>query len=568
MAANLPYPTRHELCTRWEALKVERSSWVPHWMELSRLLDPRLGRFFTSDRNKGEKRHNAIYDNTSTRALKILAAGLMAGMTSPARPWFRLTTGNEELDQHHSVKQWLSACQRLCLRVFAKGNHYRALHKIYKELGCFGTAANLIVPNFERVQHNFTFTAGEYALATDYEGSVTTAYRELDIRVGALVTEFGRENCSSAVKSLFDRGIVDTWVTIIHAIEPRAERDYAAKDGRNMPFKSCYFEKGASPGKYLREGGFKRFRVVAPRWDETGGGDVYGISPGMEALGDIKQLQHEQLRKGQGIDYQTKPPIALPAAADGRTVDLLPGGISFFDSTVPAQGSRQMFESRLDLNHLLADIQDVRQRINAAFFADLFLMLTQMDPSKMTATEVAERHEEKMLVLGPVLEQLHYELLSPMVEMCFEDLLEAGAIPPPPEEMNGAPLNIEFVSVLAQAQRAIGTASTDRFVGNLGVVANIKPDVLDKFDSDKWADIYSDQLGIDPELIVPDDKVALIRKSRADAQRQAEATAQAEQMAGAANKLGNAPTQGGASNALTDLLGQFQGYQAPSAESF
>jgi hypothetical protein len=558
---------KHEMLCRWEQMKTERASWVPHWTELSRYLQPRLGRFFVNDRNRGEKRHNSIYDSTGSRAVRVLSAGLMAGMTSPARPWFNLTTSDDSLDEHHSVKQWLSDTRKIVLRVFAKGNHYRALHAIYDELAVFGTAANLIEPNFERVQHNYTFTAGEYAIATDFQGIVNAFYREIDVRVGAMVAEFGRDNCSSTVRTLFDRGNLDQWVTIIHGIEPRSERDPTARDAKNMPYRSCYFEKGAAPGKYLREGGYKRFRLVAPRW-QAAGGDIYGNSPGMEALGDIKQLQHEQLRKGQGIDYQTKPPIGLPTTADGKMADLLPGGITYFNTAEPNPGSRQMFESRIDLNHLLADIQDVRQRINQSFFVDLFLMLSQMESTQMTATEVAERHEEKMLVLGPVLEQLQFELLSPMVELAFGDLLEAGAIPPPPPEMNGMPLNIDFVSVLAQAQRAIGTAATDRFVGNLGTVAQFKPDVLDKFNSDKWADIYSDQLGIDPELIVPDQQIALIRQERAKAQQQAEQQQQMEQAAGTAQKLGQAPTQGGSSNALSDLMGMFSGYQAPSAETF
>jgi hypothetical protein len=556
---------KNQSVCRWEQLKVERASWVPHWTELSKYLQPRLGRFLVSDRNRGEKRHNAIYDSTGTRALRVLSAGLMAGMTSPARPWFRLTTGDEALTQHHSVKQWLSDTRQIILNVFARSNCYRALQTIYEELGCFGTAANLIMPNFSRVQHHFPFTAGEYAIATDYEGMVNAFYREVDMRVGALVTEFGRDNCSSAVRSLFDRGLVDTWVTIIHGVEPRAERDYDAADAKNMPYSSCYFEKGAPRGKYLREGGLKRFRLVAPRWQVTGG-DVYGNSPGMEALGDIKQLQHEQLRKAQGIDYQTKPPIGLPTSADGKT-DLLPGGTSYFDMNAPSAGSRQMFEANLDLNHLLADIQDVRGRINSAFYADLFLMLSQMPDGTMTATEVAERHEEKMLMLGPVLERLHNELLDPMVQMAFFDLLEAGAIPPPPPEMNGHALNIEFVSVLAQAQRAVGSSSTDRFVGNLGVVAKFKPDVLDKFDSDKWADMYADQLGVDPALIVADEKVALIRQARAKMQQATEASALANQGADTAKKLGEAPTQGGASNALTDVMSGLQGYNSPPPES-
>ena len=132
-------------------------------------------------------------------------------------------------------------------------------------------------------------------------------------------------------------------------------------------------------------------------------------------------------------------------------------------------------------------------------------------------TEVAERHEEKLLMLGPVLERMHNEILDPLIEMTFSRMVEAGIVPPPPDELQGMELNVEFVSMLAQAQRAIATNSVDRFVGNLGAMAGIKPEVLDKFDADRWADAYADMLGIDPELIVPGEQVALIRKQRAEA---------------------------------------------------
>ena len=161
-------------------------------------------------------------------------------------------------------------------------------------------------------------------------------------------------------------------------------------------------------------------------------------------------------------------------------------------------------------------------------------------------------------MLGPVLERLHNEILDPLIEMAFSRMVEAGIVPPAPQEMQGMELNVEFVSMLAQAQRAIATNSVDRFVGNLGAVAQLKPDVLDKLDADRWADAYADMLGIDPELIVPGDKVALIRQARAEAQQQA---AQAEQMAQAADsvqKLSAADTSG--QNALTDVTRAFSGY--------
>jgi hypothetical protein len=548
---------RDRLYTRWGALKSERSTWWSHWSEISDFVLPRSGRFFLQDRNRGQKRHNNIYDNTGTKSLRVLAAGMMAGMTSPARPWFRLATPDAELNKSPAVKLWLSQVTRLMLDIFAKSNTYRALHSMYEELGAFGTASSIIMPDYQNVIHMYPLTTGEFCLAQNWKGEVVTLYREFQKTVGEMVTEFGRDKCSTNVQNLWDRGSLDQWITIVHAIEPRADRDSTKRDSLNMPWKSVYFELNGAKDKFLSESGFKNFPAIAARW-ATSGGDIYGNSPGMDALGDIKQLQHEQMRKAQGIDYMTKPPLQVPASMKGRDVDTLPGGISFVDQAGPAGGIRTAFDTRLDLNHLLGDIQDVRERIRGAFSADLFLMLANSTNNAMTATEVAERHEEKMLMLGPVVERLHSEMLDPLIETTFEHMLAAGIVPPPPPELHGMDLNVTYVSMLAQAQRAIATNGIDRFVGNLGQVASFKPDVLDKFDSDTWADKYSDMLGVDPEFIIPSDKVALIRNARAKAQAQAQQAAQAEQVASAAQKLGTVQTPSG--NAGNDVMQAFSGY--------
>jgi hypothetical protein len=548
---------RDKLINRWGALKNERTSWDAHWREISEHLLPRSGRFLMTDRNRGEKKHNTIYDSTGTRALRVLAAGMMSGMTSPARPWFRLTTSDPELDESAAVKTWLADVTRIMSMVFNKSNTYRALHTMYEELGAFGTASSIIVADYDTIIHHHPLTIGEYAMTTDYRGKVNTLYREFEMTVGQMVNEFGYKNCSQAVQNLHDRNALEQWRPVIHAIEPRIDRDHSKKDGQNMAWRSCYMEPGGTDGKFLREAGFKDFPALCPRW-MTSGGDIYGNSPGMESLGDIKQLQHEQLRKAQGIDYKTKPPLQAPTSLKSRDVDMLPGGVSFVDSASPQGGIRTAFEVNIDLSHLLEDIRDVRERIKGSFYADLFLMLANGANTTMTATEVAERHEEKLLMLGPVLERLHNEILDPLIEMAFSRMVEAGIVPPAPQEMQGMELNVEFVSMLAQAQRAIATNSVDRFVGNLGAVAQLKPEVLDKLDADRWADAYADMLGIDPELIVPGDKVALIRQARAEAQQQA---AQAEQMAQAADsvqKLSAADTS--QQNALTDITRNFSGY--------
>lgn len=551
-------PMRDKLLGRWAALKSERSSWDTHWREISDYLLPRSGRFTASDRNKGGKKHNNIYDSTGTRALRVLAAGMMAGMTSPARPWFRLTTSDPDLDESAAVKAWLADVQRLMLMVFARGNTYRALHGMYEELGAFGTSADILLPDFDQVVCHYPQTTGEFAIATDYRGRVVTLYREFEKTVGEMVGEFGKDKVSRTVAGLYDQGNLEAWVRVVHCIEPRADRDASKRDAKNMPWKSVYFEPGCESGKYLRESGFKQFVALCPRW-ATAGGDIYGHSPGMEALGDIKQLQHEQFRKAQAIDYKTKPPLQLPTSAKNREIDTLPGGASFIDMSGPSGGVKTMFEVNLDLSHLLEDIRDVRERVRGAFYADLFLMIaSQPMTGRMTATEVAERHEEKLLMLGPVLERLHNELLDPLIDMTFTRMLEAGIVPPAPPELQGMDLNVEFVSMLAQAQRAVATNSVDRYVANLGMISQYKPDVLDKFDSDRWADSYADMLGVDPELVVPGEQVALIRKGRAEQQAQAAQLAAAEQAASAAQKLGSVRTD--QPNALADATRAFSGY--------
>lgn len=548
---------REQLGQRWSGLKTERSSWVPHWKEISDLLLPRAGRYFLDDVNKGQKRHNQIYDNTATRALRVLAAGMMAGMTSPARPWFRLTTSDPALDESGAVKQWLADVQRIMQMIYAKSNTYRALHSMYEELGAFGTASCIIQDDFKNVLHINTLTAGEYALATNYKGEVNTLFREFKMTVGQLVGEFGKTNCSTNAQNLFDQGALDKWVTVLHCIEPRKDRDPNKRDAKNMAWRSVYFEAGGDTNKVLRESGFKTFPSLSPRW-ATSGGDVYGNSPGMEALGDIKQLQHEQLRKAQGIDYKTKPPLQVPTSVKNHELDTLPGGVSYVDTASPNGGIRTAFETNLDLSHLLADIQDVRERINKSFYADLFLMLANSDRTQMTATEVAERHEEKLLMLGPVLERLQNEILDPLIEATFAKMVGTGIVPPAPPELQGMELNVEYVSMLAQAQRAVSTNSIDRFVGNLGAVAGIKPEVLDKFDADKWADAYADMLGIDPELIVPSEQVAMIRQQRAQQQAQMQQAAMMQSGAETAAKLASAKTN--EDNALTSVMDAFTGY--------
>jgi hypothetical protein len=280
----------------------------------------------------------------------------------------------------------------------------------------------------------------------------------------------------------------------------------------------------------------------------------------MEALGDVKSLQHKELRNAQCIDYQTKPPIQVPINMKGQEINSLPGGVAYYDSSTQSQGIKTQFEVNLNQQYLMMDIDRTERRIDQAFYADLFLMLANDTRSGVTATEVAERHEEKMLMVGPVLERLHNEMLNPLIDITFSRMVQAGILPPAPQELSGQNLQVDFVSTLAQAQQLVGLGSLDRYAMTIGSLAQIKPDVLDKFDADQFADVYAQRLGVDPSVIVADDKVAIIRKSRQEQMAQQQQMAMMQPMADAAAKIGSIETDAGNSNALADVMQGLTGY--------
>lgn len=573
-------PIRQRLLARKSAIWQERSTWIHRYRDITDILLPYSGRYFASDRNRGDKTFNSILDSTATSALDIASAGLMSGVTSPARPWFQLATPDRELMEYDPVRRWLALVAKMMRDIFNKSNTYNALHTMYEELLAFATSASIVEGDFHNVIHQTVLTAGEYGIAVDDKGRVNTLVREFEMTMMQVVEKFvvrpdGTMDwsvVSPTVKNAWDLNKnLDQWMGVVHVIQPRDQRDVRRRDARNMRFGSWYLEPGRDnvdiAGEHLlRESGYNTFPALVPRWNVRGG-DIYGNGPSFRALGDIRQLQQEQLRKGQAIDFQTKPPIQVPSDRKNSHLSMLPGGVSYIPMGQSAQPATPLFQSDLRLDHLLLDIQDVRQRINRNFFVDLFLMISQDNRrTPATATEIAERQEEKMLVLGPVLERLHNELLSPLIETTFARMVSTGILPPPPRELQDVELNVEFISIMAQAQKMIGLGSLDRMLGTVGQLAagTGDPSVWDKIDLDKTVNHYSDMLGVDPEVMRNDEGVAVIRTQRAKAAQAQQAAATTQQMAGAAKDLSAADLSG--NNALTSIMQKLQGYNAPLSQ--
>lgn len=496
-------------------LKNERSSFEPHWRELSDFINPRGSRFLTSDVNRGDRRNNKIVDPTGSLAQRILASGMMSGITSPARPWFKLATPDPDMMDYGPVKIWLETCQRRMNEVFNKSNLYQSLPLIYSSIGTYGTAAMAVLDDEEDVIRTMPFPIGSYYLSNSPRGSVDTSFRQFSMTVRQLVQEFGLDKVSTSVRGMWENGTYESWIEINHCIMPNINRDTGKLDSKNKPFKSVYFETGGDTEKLLRGSGYDEFPVMAPRW-EVNGEDVYASScPGMLGLGQVKALQKEQIRKAQLIDKATNPPMVAPSSLKNQRVSLLPGDVTYLDVITGQDGFKPAYLVNPNTADLLADIQDTRSIINSAYFVDLFMMLQNINTRSMPVEAVIEMKEEKLLMLGPVLERLNDECLNPLIDRTFAIMVRKNMLPPPPDVLQGTPLRIEYISVMAQAQKSIGLTSLSQTVGFIGQLAQAKPEALDKLNVDQAIDAFAEMSGVSPTVIVPQDQVQGIREDRA-----------------------------------------------------
>ena len=557
--------TKYELLR--SELQSERSSFESHWRDLGDYILPRKPRFTVTDTNKGDRRNHKIIDSTATLAVRTLRAGMMSGVTSPARPWFKLGTIRPGLSEIPGVKEWLDSVTNDMSNIFLKSNLYNILPSVYGSMGVFSTAAMAVEEDFDSVVRFTEFPIGTFLISNNAKGSVDTFFRELRYTVRQIVEKFGDldangqplnwDNFSQNVQDLWKTGKKETWIDIYHCVKKNDEYDSKKLESRYKKYISTYYEKGTSSNreeKFLKVSGFDSFRVLCPRWEKSAE-DVYGTEcPGMICLGDVKALQVMHKRKAQAIEKMVNPPMIAPTSFRTVSTSILPGDITYADEPEGQKGFRPAQEVNFQLQPLLLDIQEHQRRINSSFYVDLFLMLANSDRRQITAREIQERHEEKLLALGPVLEQINQDLLDPLIDITFEIMVKQGRVPEPPKEIQGEGLKVEYVSIMSQAQKLVGLAGVERFSGFASQVASVNPESLDKIDTDQLLDVYGDMTSIPPGIVRSDEKVTQIRQQRQEQQQAAQAAEASRQGAATAKDLSSTNLDG--DNALTRIIDQ------------
>ena len=537
-----PKERRLYLIRRNEALKAIRSDYLATYKKLATYIAPFSGCFSQADK-PGRRDMSAIYDNKASRCVDTLVGGLSSYATSPSLPGFRLVGNNNDYQYDHEAQLWLQKVQSIILDVFRRSNTYNSLHELYHNLCVFGTAASVVVEDPNTVIHHHVLPIGTFCLQNDEKGNVSTLYREFTLTAVQAVRQFGYDKLSRSIRRAYDDGNTEVEFRFIHAIEPREDRNLNSKSNLDMEWASYYIEDAADDGGILNESGYPYFPCICPRW-QVSGLEPYGISPAFGALPDIQQLQHATYRKAQLVDNLVEPPLQVPMNARQNPISLSSRAINYVTSTASDQAIKPILQSTGNIDVIGAEIDKLHQRIEQAFFYDMFLMLQQYASTRKTATEVYGLKEEKMTVLGPVVERLQQECQAPLITIPYAILTRAGALPPPPQTFGGKSFEIQFEGLLAQSQKSVDLNPTNQFISALQSLSASVPDVIDRIDPDGLVDVYAHRFSIDRHLLRDKSAADNIRQQRAEQLQQQQSLAAGESMASSMNSLAQAQKAG------------------------
>nr|BAR37191.1 head-tail connector protein [uncultured Mediterranean phage uvMED] len=513
------------LLSRYERLEGQRQNWETHWQEVADYMQPRKADV-TKKRARGDKRMEQVFDSSPIQAVELLAASLHGMLTNPSTPWFTLRFKDEDIDNEDEAKLWLEASTDAMYTAFNRSNFQQEIFELYHDLITFGTAAMFIEEDDDDIIKFSTRHINEVFIAENDKGRIDTIYRRFNISARAAIQKFG-ESVSSDVQGKATKNPYDE-VEILHAVYPRSEFNPNKKDKANMPFESVYMEY--KNGNELSVGGFKEFPFVVPRYLKASN-EIYGRSPAMTALPDVKMLNEMCKTTIKAAQKQVDPPLLVPDDGFLLPVRTVPGGLNFYRS-----GTRDRIEPlNIGANNPLGLNMEQQRRdsIRAVFYVNQLMM--QQGP-QMTATEVIQRNEEKMRLLGPVLGRLQSELLKPLIDRVFAILLRNNMLPQAPEFLSGRDIEIEYVSPLAKAQKSTELQSIMRAVEILGSLANVAP-VFDYVNFDNLVKHLADIVGVPQKILKSQSQVNAERQQAQQQQQEMQQMQQLQQVAKAGGDI-------------------------------
>lgn len=533
--------TPDTLIRRQESLAAERGVWEQHWQEVAELVRPMRAEF-TGRVTAGSKRTEKIYDATAGVAADNLASGLWGLATNGGTEWFALKHQDDAINADSDIAAWLDDCTKRMRSVFnANGQQFYAqADEFIGDLVSFGTAVYYEdeIPGENRIRF-CTRHLAECFVAENENDQIDTMYRRFEFTARQAVRKWG-DKLPAEIRRAAEKE-PDHKFPFLHAVFPRDDYDSrAVLSMKGKRFASVYI---SIEGKtILAEGGYYEFPYQVARWSKASRG-LYGDSPAMLALPDIKMLNQMSKTTLIGAQKQVDPPILAPDEGVLRGIRTAPGQPIY--GAIDQQGRVlvQPFQTGGKINLGFQLEEQRRTAIREAFFYSLMMLAggPPGSPSYRTAYEVMVQNEERMRVMGPQLARLQSEFLDPLITRVFAIMFRANAFAPPPPMLAQYPgLDVEYVSPLARAQKAQRGGATVRAIQAVMPLAQTDPGVMDNFDTDFIARDLADAYGMPARGLRDPREVAKVRQQRVQSQNMLAAAQNAAPLAGAVKSLADA----------------------------
>lgn len=499
--------------------------------ELSDHFLPRMSRFLVNDVNKPIKKSKKILDSCPLISVKNFASGMQSGATSAATRWFKSQIKNQKLMQNHDVMIWCNKHEDLTRRILAASNFYQLLIGVYKQLAVFGFACMSMESDFDTVVNFRLLPMGSYRMSKDAKGEVDTIARNYKEKARNIVNKYGKENVSEEILSASENK-PEQLFELVHFVEPNKEHNPKSPFAKNKKYISATYEVGT--GNIIKKSGFDRFPYVVFE-SEVNGEDTYPNScPAIDALPDVRQLMSMTKELGKAIKKIVSPTYRGPASFKNLKISDASG--MFIPDDDNGNGLTPVYEVNIRVLELKEEIKELKETIKTHFYNDLFAVILNTAERGRTATEVNEIKEEKMVMLSPILDQVHKSLRKILEWILFE-CIDLKILETPPEIIQGEELEMEFISTLAQAQKAKGLASLERFTTfTVNLAQAIDPTILQKLNGDKIVDDYAAIANINPEHLRPNEEVEAARE---ELKKQQQAQQQMQQMQQGAEMVKN-----------------------------
>lgn len=557
-----------------------RYSWWTYWSKLAEFILPRRYHWLVTANlmRRGNPLNQAIIDGTAGLAKNICYTGMVDGLCPTTRPWFTRGVAIDDFNLDAESAAYLEECDRRAEVVLAESNFYEAIAQVAEDEVVFGTAPLVVYEDAEDVVHFDTPCAGEYYLAVSGKNKVDTIYTEQAKTVKALVDFFRLENCPSCVRELWAQGggSLNNEFVLARAIEPNF--DLQGKSGGKpisvvkggYPFREVFWLRGQKTEKPLSVRGFHDKPFASFRWATTSN-DPYGRGPGMDALGDVMQLQIETRRKAEAIEKQVRPPMGADPAMKNEPASINPGHITYVAADGQKKGFWSLYDVKIDLNAMIADMKDIRDRLDRYFYVDVFMAISRMEGVQPRQNmEIAARKAEAMQRLGPIIGLWKTEMHA-VLERVYAIAERKKLFPPKPRGLQNVPLKFNFLDMVTIAQLAAETTTMEdglKFGGELSLAAKNAnlPDPLRIVNLDEAFRLYLQRRHFPIRGLFTQKEVKkhdAIRQQVMQSKQAAEQIPAATQpLVSAATSLANIPPDGG-NSMLGQLLGGAKGGSAP-----